>query len=578
MSNLADTRRRFMAHFAGIGLGSTLVPGIVWARMQDQGTQRVTLAMVKEALRLQGIDLPDTDLQAMVAGANQNLTRYEEVRKMHIPLDVSPPFHFSALAPGIEPNRTRLPFRMSVAPSLKRPANLEEVAFWPVRHLAELIRTKQVKAIELTEMYLERLHRYQPKLNFVVTFLDDLARAQAKAGRRRDRRRQVPRPVARDSLGRKDIISVKGYPTTWGAAALKASLRLRRQRRRAAARGRARCCWRRSRPASWRRAISGSAAAPTVRGTRAGIERIVGGLVVGDGGRLRRVRDRQRDERIDSQSRRTLRDSVVAADVRAHLALRRHGAVVDAGSLGPMVRYAEDAALVMQAIAKLDGRDMSVSDIPFNWDARIGHPQAARRLHQGVVRRADERRREGQRDEAARDAAIARRRQFHRDEDSGVADERQQPRRRVVRLLRRDAARGQAHGIAHGQREPADGAAPAGRRVPAAAAAADDDDDRARGSDEGRGRVSRRVERGWRRRRARPRRRSGRSAAAGGDPPVTAARGGIPLEPVGLAIPRVVRGAGRGAGGGAAVAVVAALRPIRRGGIRRWRISRAIRR
>jgi Asp-tRNA(Asn)/Glu-tRNA(Gln) amidotransferase A subunit family amidase len=39
--------------------------------------------------------------------------------------------------------------------------------------------------------------------------------------------------------------------------------------------------------------------------------------------------------------------------------------------VGPMVRYAEDAALVMQAIAKPDGRDMSVSDIPFNWDARF---------------------------------------------------------------------------------------------------------------------------------------------------------------------------------------------------------------
>ena len=180
MSKLADTRRRFMTHFAGIGLGSTLVPGIVWARMQDQGTQRVTLAMVKEAMRLQGIDLPEADLQAMVNGANQNLTRYEEVRKTHIPLDVSPPFHFSALAPGIEPNRTRMPFRLSAVSAVKRPANLEDVAFWPVRHLAELIRTKQVKAVELTEMYLGRLHRYQPKLNFVVTFLDDLALAQAK--------------------------------------------------------------------------------------------------------------------------------------------------------------------------------------------------------------------------------------------------------------------------------------------------------------------------------------------------------------------------------------------------------------
>ena len=91
MSSLDETRRRFMTHFAGIGLGSTLVPGIVWARMQDQGTQRVTAAMVKDALTMQGISIPDADVQAMVNGANQSLTRFEEVRKIHIPLDVSPP-------------------------------------------------------------------------------------------------------------------------------------------------------------------------------------------------------------------------------------------------------------------------------------------------------------------------------------------------------------------------------------------------------------------------------------------------------------------------------------------------------
>src|SRR4029077_15393049 len=39
--------------------------------------------------------------------------------------------------------------------------------------------------------------------------------------------------------------------------------------------------------------------------------------------------------------------------------------------LRPMCRYAEDCAIVMQAIAKPDGRDMSVSDIPFNWNAQL---------------------------------------------------------------------------------------------------------------------------------------------------------------------------------------------------------------
>src|SRR6185503_12416808 len=36
--------------------------------------------------------------------------------------------------------------------------------------------------------------------------------------------------------------------------------------------------------------------------------------------------------------------------------------------LGPMTRYAEDCAMVMSVVAKPDGRDMSISDIPFNWN------------------------------------------------------------------------------------------------------------------------------------------------------------------------------------------------------------------
>ena len=132
-------------------------------------------------MKLSGLEFTEAELKAMVDSANQNLTRYEEMRAIHIPNDVSPPFHFSAIVPGIEVNSTKLPFRLSPAPAVKRPANLEEVAFWPVRHLAELIRTRQVTSVELTQMYLARLHRYNEKLNFVVTFLDELGLAQAQA-------------------------------------------------------------------------------------------------------------------------------------------------------------------------------------------------------------------------------------------------------------------------------------------------------------------------------------------------------------------------------------------------------------
>jgi Asp-tRNA(Asn)/Glu-tRNA(Gln) amidotransferase A subunit family amidase len=381
--HLDDTRRRFMAHFAGIGLGSTLVPGVIWARMQDQGTPRVTAAMVKEALKLQGVTIEDADAQAMAAGANQNLTRYEEVRKMHIPLDVSPPFHFSALAPGIEPNRTKLPFRMSVVPALKRPSNLEDVAFWPVRHLAELIRTRQVKAVELTEMYLARLHKYNAKLNFVVTFLDDVAMAQAKQADVEIAAGRYKGPLHGIPWGAKDILAVKGYPTTWGAAPLKGQVL--------------------DYDASVVEMLREAGAVLLAKLT-------TGELAQGDqwfGGRT----NNPWDPAVGSSGSSAGSSSAVAAGCVAFAIgsetsgsilspaarcgitslrptfgrISRYGSMALSWTmdrLGPMVRYAEDNALVMQAVAKLDGRDMSVSDIPFNWDARLD----IRRLRVGYIK------------------------------------------------------------------------------------------------------------------------------------------------------------------------------------------------
>ena len=379
---LDDTRRRFMAHFAGIGLGSTLVPGVIWARMQDQATPRVTAAMVKEALRLQGVTIEDADAQAMAAGANQNLARYEDVRKMHIPLDVSPPFHFSALAPGIEPNRTKLPFRMS-AVTAKRPSNLEDVAFWPVRHLAELVRTRQVKAVELTEMYLARLHKYNEKLNFVVTFLDDIAMAQAKQADADIAAGRYKGPLHGIPWGAKDIIAVKGYPTTWGAAPLKGQVI--------------------DYDASVVEMLRDAGAVLLAKLT-------TGELAQGDqwfGGRT----NNPWDPAVGSSGSSAGSSSAVAAGcvafaigsetsgsilspaARCGIAslrptfgrISRHGVMALSWTmdrLGPMVRYAEDNALVMQAIAKLDGRDMSVSDIPFNWDARLD----IRKLRVGYIK------------------------------------------------------------------------------------------------------------------------------------------------------------------------------------------------
>src|SRR5437773_4580819 len=137
-----DTRRRFFSALSGLGLGGTFVPGALLAQVQQSTDARVTAAMLANALSVAGLNVPDDDQKTMLQAVNRNLTSYDDICKLPIPNDVAPPSYFSALVPGMKVNRTREPLRFST-PAVKRPANLEDVAFWPILNLAHLIKTRQ---------------------------------------------------------------------------------------------------------------------------------------------------------------------------------------------------------------------------------------------------------------------------------------------------------------------------------------------------------------------------------------------------------------------------------------------------
>src|SRR5262249_61756953 len=96
------------------------------------------------------------------------------------------------------------------------PKNLGDVALASVRELAELVRSKKVSSSALTEMYLERLKRYDPTLKFVITLTEDRARAQAKDADREIAAGKYRGPLHGLPWGAKDLLAVKGYRTTWG--------------------------------------------------------------------------------------------------------------------------------------------------------------------------------------------------------------------------------------------------------------------------------------------------------------------------------------------------------------------------
>jgi hypothetical protein len=174
------SRRQLLEYFGSIGLSSTLLPGVLWAQAQQQQTTKLTRDMLKGAAAVAGMSFTDEQLDGMIDGLSQNVERYQELRK--IPLENGLPLtlHYSPLAPGMTVDKVPRPMRPSRVPSLRRPAKLEDAAYWPLTHLAELIRSRRVRSMELTEMYLARLKRLNPTLNCVVSFTDDLAMEQAR--------------------------------------------------------------------------------------------------------------------------------------------------------------------------------------------------------------------------------------------------------------------------------------------------------------------------------------------------------------------------------------------------------------
>ena len=142
---------------------------------------------------------------------------YDGIRKLELKNAEPLALTFDPLLPGMTVNSSKRRMRPSSVVGARAPTNLEDVAFASVRELAELVRTRKVSSIALTQMYLERLERYQPLLKFGITFTTERALAQAREADGEITRGRYRGPLHGIPWGAKDLFAVKGYPTTWGA-------------------------------------------------------------------------------------------------------------------------------------------------------------------------------------------------------------------------------------------------------------------------------------------------------------------------------------------------------------------------
>lgn len=340
--------------------------------MTDSAQPHVSLDDITAAARLAALTFTDAERDLMLEAVQHKAAQYEAGRGIPLPNSAPPAFVFSPLVEGMSLDLTRRPAQPSVTEAEPPPANLEDAAFAPVTTLSYWLRTRQVTSSALTEMYLARLKRYGPLLECVVTLTEDRAIAQARqadeeitAGRYRGPLHGVP-------WGCKDLLSVAGYPTTWGAP-------------------------------PYREQTFAADAAVVDRLDEAGAVLLakltVGSLAWGDiwfGGMTRNPWNRQEGANGSSAGSaaataaglvgfaigtETL-GSIVSPSTRCGVTglrptfgrVSRHGVMALAWTMdkiGPMCRTVEDCALVFDAIYGPDGRDVSVVDAGFVWEPAV---------------------------------------------------------------------------------------------------------------------------------------------------------------------------------------------------------------
>ena len=91
------------------------------------------------------------------------------------------------------------------------------VLYESVSALAKKIEAKQISPVELTQSYLERSQKLGPKLNAYARLTPELALEQAQAAEKEIHRGHYRGPLHGIPYAAKDLLAVKGIPTTWGA-------------------------------------------------------------------------------------------------------------------------------------------------------------------------------------------------------------------------------------------------------------------------------------------------------------------------------------------------------------------------
>ncbi len=335
-------------------------------------SQSITKENIENAEKIIDLQFNDAERDSMLGFLEEQKGNFNKIRNVQLNNSVMPSLLFNPIPIDFVFPKEEKSLKFSDYSDTKLPSDKNELAFYTIGQLAELVRTKQISSTELTKFFLDRLKKFDPVLHCVISFTEERAYRQAKiadeeiaAGKYRGLLHGIP-------FGVKDLLATKDYKTTWGAMPYKDQII--------------------DEDATVIKKLEEAGAVLIAKLT-------MGALAWGDvwfGGKTRNPWDTSQGSSGSSAGSAA---SVSAGLVPFAIGTETYGSIVSPSTvcgttglrptygrvsrtgamalswsmdkIGPICRSAEDLAIVFSAITGLDKSDQTLYDVPFNYQTDI---------------------------------------------------------------------------------------------------------------------------------------------------------------------------------------------------------------
>ncbi|MBZ5661995.1 MAG: twin-arginine translocation signal domain-containing protein [Acidobacteriia bacterium] len=173
------------------------------------------------AEKLVQVDLTAPELQQAASSWRANMAALYErrngPRKIALESAAAPYSRWDPILPGEKAGPSKDRFILRKIDPGPLPAKDEDIAFAPVTQLARWIEQRKLTSVRLTQIYLDRIQKFDSKLRCVITLLRDSALAQAKKADDEIAAGKYRGPLHGIPWGAKDLLDTAGIPTTYGA-------------------------------------------------------------------------------------------------------------------------------------------------------------------------------------------------------------------------------------------------------------------------------------------------------------------------------------------------------------------------